>query len=454
MYKTWLVVAAAAAQPSQAWNTGFGSLLLLLLHHSKAAVHDTANARCAEELGIGLDASCWKSLGQGRALLQRGWTPVLGSETSAEVVSPTELPMLAPGLLQNTAHAWKAQEGIDEVGTKELANEIQQLEREQASLIQASSLAHAQHENAQAARAWERQARQQYQPQGRLPDEAWEARAWMLPLDKREIHENSWFGPTEGSEHPGEHGNLYGMGAIPVKKSSTTTLVSSQDMFGEETTSDHQDGKVDDFEDGFLEMQHILEEAYRKLKNLLDSDWWIMSTVFFLFTVMIWWILVIVEARFYLDIKLHPPPSDQSLQVQHGLWYYGLCMWYQVPGLSLFTCCCPAIRWADTMRMAGFIGFWLALPMYLALQAGCFYPVASFLFVPFLIGMCVFYRQRIRKKFEMPYCTPITILADILFHTFCGCCALVQEARQLEYAWASQDPVLKTRSEKGKNGTS
>jgi len=116
-----------------------------------------------------------------------------------------------------------------------------------------------------------------------------------------------------------------------------------------------------------------------------------------------------------------------------GDFKHGLFSCADTPGMSLFTFCCGGVRWADTMRMAGFLLFvygvalWVLFESCSGLLGGL-----TWLFVT-IVGTV--YRQKLREAFKMP--TGNDVMAkDCLMWCCCGCCAIVQEARQIEEAKA------------------
>lgn len=134
-----------------------------------------------------------------------------------------------------------------------------------------------------------------------------------------------------------------------------------------------------------------------------------------------------------------------------GDWRFGIFGCFENWKVCLLTTCCCAIRWGDTLRMAGFLSFWAGFGLFVCLRGLDF-------FVPALggIGIVIFgvhYRQRLRSKFDIPsswgepgscgsYCL------DCLLWCFCACCAIIQEAREVEEAYAVDLDAIK--EEKGK----
>jgi len=97
--------------------------------------------------------------------------------------------------------------------------------------------------------------------------------------------------------------------------------------------------------------------------------------------------------------------------------------------LSLHACCCPWLRWADTMSMASIGRFWAAFVLI---------GVAAFLgyYCSFSIALLLlYYRQKFRERLasagmiDVQAWTLQSCCMDWWFALCCPCCLLVQEAR-------------------------
>lgn len=126
-----------------------------------------------------------------------------------------------------------------------------------------------------------------------------------------------------------------------------------------------------------------------------------------------------------------------------GGFSHGLFSCCDTPRLSCFTCWCMGVRWADSVRMASSFSFLAAVLVWLGVQliAMLFSGKADadgimlWLFVAWL-GMTVvgtIFRQRLRRLFGMEAGCGV-VFVDCIKWACCGCCAAVQEARQLEEA--------------------
>jgi len=122
------------------------------------------------------------------------------------------------------------------------------------------------------------------------------------------------------------------------------------------------------------------------------------------------------------------------------LCYWG--NWAQDWHFYLTACCCPMIRWADTVGAdhIQLLPYWAAIFMWLSVEIFivliCVYilgpQVASELAVIFIfIG--VYYRQKLRVLYGHDACSFKSLCCDCLAWWCCPCCAIVQESLEVEY---------------------
>jgi len=161
-------------------------------------------------------------------------------------------------------------------------------------------------------------------------------------------------------------------------------------------------------------------------------------------SVLVWAALTMLIGCFYHHEKQHPPQMDPegvnvSLHDRERLdrrrWRFGLLECTEVPSLCLFSFFCAPIRWADTMRMAGFIDFFSALALVVGFTLlGSLTLGGGFLF---LLAIAVRFRHRMRKQFDIRsgLCGVYT---DVLAYIFCPWCSIAQEARQVEEAYLAR----------------
>jgi len=152
--------------------------------------------------------------------------------------------------------------------------------------------------------------------------------------------------------------------------------------------------------------------------------------------------LVCTVAYFYFRQKPVQEGAMPELEFSDGLsdWEYGICDCCSAPSISFWSCCCPAIRWADTLGTTGLLGFWLAFAIYLSVDilGGL---AGEVLFWILLAVICAGFRQEMRIKYQMKKQGGATYVQDFLLYCCCSCCVMTQEARQVEDACKVGMPV-------------
>eukprot|EP00929_Paragymnodinium_shiwhaense_P011502 TRINITY_DN11728_c0_g2_i1.p1 TRINITY_DN11728_c0_g2~~TRINITY_DN11728_c0_g2_i1.p1 ORF type:complete len:309 (+),score=70.08 TRINITY_DN11728_c0_g2_i1:76-1002(+) len=108
--------------------------------------------------------------------------------------------------------------------------------------------------------------------------------------------------------------------------------------------------------------------------------------------------------------------------------------------IMFWACCCPGIRWSDTVSniKVRFLKFWVALAVFLfvsLLAGGVAGPWVAGIFGFVVLGLGVYYRQQLRGALGHSKGTLKTITLDILAWSCCPCCAIVQEAKEVEYVF-------------------
>lgn len=123
--------------------------------------------------------------------------------------------------------------------------------------------------------------------------------------------------------------------------------------------------------------------------------------------------------------------QDASLdgEFSHGL--LSCCDSEATTKLSVFTLCCGPIRWADSMQMAGQMSFKVAVGLMLIVSFFCLYGPTLVLGMLVMAIVGTMYRQKLRVSFNLKS-SGATIFTDCLTWCCCPCCAVVQEARQVE----------------------
>lgn len=175
-----------------------------------------------------------------------------------------------------------------------------------------------------------------------------------------------------------------------------------------------------------------------------QSIWKYGSRIFF--SVLLWAALTLLLGLYYHQEKLHPPKLDPegvnvSLHDRERLdrqrWRFGLHECADVPSLCVFSFLCAPVRWADTMRMAGFMDFFPALALVVGMTVFGYFTLGLGFIA--LGAVCVHFRQRMREKFDVrSHSLSTTYKSDVLAFLFCPWCSIVQEARQIEEAYLSR----------------
>jgi len=153
-------------------------------------------------------------------------------------------------------------------------------------------------------------------------------------------------------------------------------------------------------------------------------------------------VVTLVLAFFYWR---HRKPPERQLdnildEASFKIWRFGLFSCCSEPEICLWACCCPAIRWADTLRHIGFLGFWMAFTIFFSIEV-----VASttggIAIWAVLATVCAAMRQEMRVAYGMYEQGGCTYLEDFCLYCCCACCTIVQEARQVEEAYKVGYPI-------------
>lgn len=157
---------------------------------------------------------------------------------------------------------------------------------------------------------------------------------------------------------------------------------------------------------------------------------------------MLYVLLVLTAAYVYRRYKTEQSkveiPASEGMWFTHGLFdFHGFT---EDTGICISACFCPGIRWADTVSMTkiNLLKFWIALLIMLAL-AVLHVPTAGASGLV-MLGVGVYFRQKLREAFGHDAKTPKTVALDCLTWCCCPCCAIVQEAREVENCQLTEKP--------------
>lgn len=154
--------------------------------------------------------------------------------------------------------------------------------------------------------------------------------------------------------------------------------------------------------------------------------------------ILFWVIVGFIFLRFFRgkEPKLAPvPPHPMQKEFTFNLFSTQHCFGQDMR-MCLCAWCCLPIRWADTVsdeevKQGKLMGFWPALLLFVIPAA--LYGLTGGLTGIFLLGVVVYYRQQLRKRYGFDEGSCSTVCLDVLAWWCCSCCSAVQEARQVKY---------------------
>lgn len=213
--------------------------------------------------------------------------------------------------------------------------------------------------------------------------------------------------------------------------------------------ADDGSGSISTWVTGLIEPHLKYDAASRGRGPLVDLVGLVTTLVQMIVSAVCWIVLVVAVAFFYLRLKELPPPaSGDGVAAPEGKpsdaslshWKDGCGDCFEEPGICLWACCCPAIRWADTVDLSGLVRFWVALAVFLGLSVANAF-LGEVLLWAALAVVCAGFRQEMRRKFGMSQ-SGSTYVEDCLLYCCCSCCAIAQEARHVEEACRVGHPVV------------
>lgn len=192
-----------------------------------------------------------------------------------------------------------------------------------------------------------------------------------------------------------------------------------------------------------------------------NKRFWVIFT-----NVSVYILFVLFAAYIYDKFRLHAEWARVADHEEDDGFSFSLFGCFEDPKLSLLALCCPMIRWADTMDKANrnelaenrspsqmkaapdghFIKYWPAVFLVATLTAlqlyvggAALFPFMGCVFSIAMLIVAVLYRQRMRRRAEIKRvgsCSSIT--EDFFTWLCCPCCAVVQEAREIEQEWGER----------------
>lgn len=178
-----------------------------------------------------------------------------------------------------------------------------------------------------------------------------------------------------------------------------------------------------------------------------ESEFWNRNNKAFwrrMIGVCLYMIQVFIGACIYMQIKGHAavPQKLPESDTNHEAFQYGPFACQDIGrdwSICFWAFCCSWVRWADTASrpQVDFLAFVPGLFIMALLSSSASVTFgASF---PILILIAVLCRQRVRDAYGLASGSCKIIFTDCLLWIFCPCCAIVQEARQVEYV---QTPMM------------
>jgi len=162
-----------------------------------------------------------------------------------------------------------------------------------------------------------------------------------------------------------------------------------------------------------------------------------------LFTILISSVVTVVLAFFYWRHRKAPERQLDAVLDEGSFkaWRFGLFSCFSDPEICLWACCCPAIRWADTLRYMCLLGFWIAFAIYFGIEVVLSTSGGNLIIWAVLAIVCATMRQEMRIAYGMSEQGGWTYLEDFCLYCCCACCTIIQEARQVEEAYKVGYPI-------------
>jgi len=107
---------------------------------------------------------------------------------------------------------------------------------------------------------------------------------------------------------------------------------------------------------------------------------------------------------------------------------FGLFNCFGDPNVCVVGCCCPFLRWSDTVDRKGLLRYWPAFGIMFGLMLLHVYTMGLSTLAACALG--VYYRQKLRQKYGIEAGGFRTVALDSLTWLCCQPCAIVQEARE------------------------
>jgi Cys-rich protein (TIGR01571 family) len=163
--------------------------------------------------------------------------------------------------------------------------------------------------------------------------------------------------------------------------------------------------------------------------------------------------LVLCCACIYDGVRLRTAfPQEKGNEDPELGFAYSLFGCFNDMRLCLFSCCCLPIRWADTLDKANdeatTISYWPAIVLVLTfwvlnmlVGSAAQHPILAVVVSVLMVVVYTFYRQKLRKRYQLVNGSCYTFTEDFFAWLCCPCCAAVQDARHVEASLQSKIPM-------------
>jgi len=161
----------------------------------------------------------------------------------------------------------------------------------------------------------------------------------------------------------------------------------------------------------------------------------------------VWFILYVPIAVYYFACVRWSVEDFSSEAIEHKMAKHasdghralnkfssGLFHCNKQPQMTFWSCCCPGIRWADTMDKLGIHRFWGGFWIMTCLYFISFIPKATLCCQLLVVMYMTYHRQVLRQAFEFEEQGGASWVSDCCTYMCCMCCAVAQEARHTRIA--------------------
>lgn len=121
----------------------------------------------------------------------------------------------------------------------------------------------------------------------------------------------------------------------------------------------------------------------------------------------------------------------------------GLFSCNQYLGITFWSCCCPNIRWADTMSKVNIHDYWKGFWLLTAISCIAWFPLCTPVCFIVTVVYMTYHRQQFRTKFEFYEQGGSSVAKDCLTFACCLPCAVAQEARHTRDACHVGHPAIR-----------